>query len=63
MDSVSEYMKTAIRTIKKYIDYVGNTLKYDYNNGVLEGINNRIKVIKCFWYNENQAFRNLKNPA
>lgn len=46
MDSVSEYMKTAIRTIKKYIDYVGNTLKYDYNNGVLEGINNRIKVIK-----------------
>lgn len=40
------YMKTAIKTIMKYITYVENTFKYDYNNGVLEGINNLIKTIK-----------------
>ncbi|WP_445684029.1 transposase [Ureibacillus sp. FSL W8-0352] len=39
-------MKTAIKTINKYINYVENTLKYDYNNGILEGIHNKIKVIK-----------------
>jgi transposase len=61
IDSVSDYMKTSIKTIKKYIDYVGNTLKYDYNNGVLEGINNKIKVIKriafgykCFYHFKNR---------
>ena len=43
---ISNYMKTSIRTIKKYIEYVDNTLKYDYTNGVIEGINNKIKVIK-----------------
>lgn len=59
--SVSIYMKTAIRTIMKYIDYVENTFKYDYNNGVLEGINNKIKVIKriafgyrCFYHFKNR---------
>ena len=33
--------------LPKTINYIENTLKYDYNNGVLEGINNKIKVIKC----------------
>lgn len=57
---VSDYMKTAIRTLKKYLDYVENTLKYDYNNGVLEGINNKIKVIKriAFGY---RSFLHFKN--
>ena len=36
--SVSRHMKTAIKTIMKYITYVENSFKYDYNNGVLEGI-------------------------
>lgn len=58
--NVSSYMKTSIRTIMKYIDYVENTLKYDFNNGVLEGINNKIKVIKriAFGY---RCFYNFKN--
>ncbi|NMA69462.1 MAG: ISL3 family transposase [Desulfitobacterium sp.] len=58
---VSDYMKTSIKTIRKYIDYVSNALKYDYNNGVLEGINNKIKVIKriafgfrCFYHFRNR---------
>jgi len=53
-------MKTAIKTINKYINYVENTLKYDYNNGILEGINNKIKVIKriSFGYRSFQHFKN-----
>ncbi len=58
---VSDYMRTSIKTIKKYIAYVGNALKYDFNNGVLEGINNKIKVIKriafgykCFYHFKNR---------
>src|SRR5699024_4690404 len=45
-EQVSEYMKTSIKTMKKYIDYVENTMKYSYTNGVIEEINNKIKVIK-----------------
>ncbi len=58
--SVSKYMKTAIKTIMKYITYVENTFKYDYNNGVLEGINNLIKTMKriAFGY---KSFFHLKN--
>jgi len=57
---VSSYMKTAIKTIMKYITYVENTFKYDYNNGVLEGINNLIKTIKriAFGY---RCYYHLKN--
>ena len=57
---VSDYMKTSIKTIKKYIDYVRNTLRYSYTNAVLEGINNKIKVIKriAFGYRSFLHFRN-----
>ncbi|MFC5558232.1 transposase, partial [Ureibacillus thermophilus] len=59
-DIVSSYMKTAIKTINKSINYVENTLKYDYNNGILEGSNNKIKVIKriSFGYRSFYHFRN-----
>ena len=39
-------MKTSIKTIKENYEYIINSLKYKYTNGVLEGINNKIKVIK-----------------
>lgn len=57
---ISDYMKTSVKTIKKYIDYVENTLKYPYNNGVIKGINNKIKVIKriAFGY---KSFLHFKN--
>jgi len=61
INSVSDYMKTSIKTIKKYIGYIENTFKYDYTNGILEGINNKIKVIKriafgyrCFFHFKNR---------
>jgi len=61
MNNVSEYMKTSIKTIEKYLNYVENTLKHDYSNGIIEGINNKIKVIKriafgfrCFYHFKNR---------
>lgn len=58
-NNISAYMKTSIKTLKKYKDYIRNTLEYDYTNGTLEGINNKIKVIKriAFGY---RSFYHLK---
>ncbi len=57
---VFDYMKTSIKTIKKYMEYIENALYYGYTNGILEGINNKIKVIKriSFGY---RSFYHLKN--
>jgi len=43
-DNISDCMRTSIKTIKKYISYIANTLEYGFTNGTLEGINNKIKV-------------------
>jgi transposase len=43
---VSEYMTTAINSIKEHEEYIVNSLQTNYTNGVLEGLNNKIKVIK-----------------
>ena len=57
---VSDYMKTSINTFIKYKDYIKNSLTYNYTNGVLEGINNIIKVLKriAFGY---RSFLHFKN--
>lgn len=39
-------MKTSVKTLQNYIGYIENSFIYDYTNGILEGINNKIKVIK-----------------
>ncbi|WP_445684044.1 transposase [Ureibacillus sp. FSL W8-0352] len=51
---------STINNYINYVNYVENTLKYDYNNGILEGINNKIKVIKriSFGYRSFYHFRN-----
>jgi len=54
-DKVSNYMRTSIKTLKKFKDYIHNSLKYRYNNGVLEGLINKIKVIKRIAF----GFRNF----
>ncbi|WP_445684069.1 transposase [Ureibacillus sp. FSL K6-2830] len=48
------------KTINKSINDVENTLKYDYHNGILEGIHNKIKVMKriSFGYRSFYHFRN-----
>ena len=57
--SVSSYMKTAIKTITKNLEYIKNAAKYKYSNGPIEGINNKIKVVKriSFGY---RSFINLR---
>ena len=58
--NVSDYMKKAMGTARKYSKYIINMVKYSYNNGVIEGINNKIKVIKriAFGYRSFYHFRN-----
>ncbi|WP_252187541.1 transposase [Anaeromonas gelatinilytica] len=43
------------------MEYINNTLKYNYSNGIIGGINNKIKVIKqiafgfrCFYHFKNR---------
>ena len=56
---ISLYMKKSIKSLKLYKDYVNNSLITDYTNGVLEGINNKIKVIKriAFGYRSYYHFK------
>lgn len=44
--NISDYMKQTLKTYIKFKDYIINSLKYDYNNGLIEGTNNLIKCIK-----------------
>ena len=45
------YMFTAIKTLRKYKRQIKNTMYYNgLSNGPLEGINNKIKVIKRISY-------------
>lgn len=45
------YMFTAIKTLRKYKGQIKNTMYYNgLSNGPLEGINNKIKVIKRISY-------------
>ncbi len=55
----NKYIKTSIKTFKKYLEYIENSLNYIYSNDSLEGINNKIKVIKriAFGY---KSFLNLR---
>src|SRR5690625_1109821 len=47
---LSRYMRTSIRTLKKYLPYIKNSFHYPYNNGRVEGINNKIKVLNRVAY-------------
>lgn len=49
-DGYSENIKKAINTMERYKKYMLNSLKYKYSNGPLEGLNNKIKVIKRVSY-------------
>lgn len=43
-------IKAAISTAIKHLEKIKNTLNTNYNNGKIEGINNKIKVIKRVSY-------------
>lgn len=43
-------IKASISTAIKHLEKIKNTLNTNYNNGKIEGINNKIKVIKRISY-------------
>src|SRR5699024_2493762 len=53
-------MKTAVNTLNKHLPYIKNSLKYPYNNGRIEGINNKIKVLSrvAYGYRNFNYFKN-----
>jgi len=57
---ISSYMKTSIKTLKKHLPFIENSFLYSYNNGRIEGINNKIKVLNRVSYGY-RNFRNFKN--
>lgn len=44
--NISEYMIKTLKTYNKLKVYIINSLKYKFNNGIIEGTNNLIKCIK-----------------
>jgi transposase len=54
---ISDYMKTSVKTIKKFATYVENSMIFEVSNGRLEGINNLIKTIKRIAF----GYRNFDN--
>ena len=45
-EKVSKQMLTALKTLKKYMKYIENMFKSNITNGLIEGLNNKIKSIK-----------------
>lgn len=56
-NELSNYMRTSLKTLRKHLPYIANTMAYPYNNGRIEGMNNKIKVINRVSY----GFRNFHN--
>lgn len=56
-ENISKDMIDALITYRNYEEYIINSLLYPYSNGVVEGINNKIKLIKRIAY----GYRNFLN--
>ena len=52
-------IKAAISTAIKHLEKIKNTLNTNYTNGKIEGINNKIKVIKRISY-DYRSFDNFR---
>ena len=52
-------MITALKTLKKYMKYIENMFESNITNGVIEGLNNKIKSIKrtAFGYSNVSNFK------
>ena len=52
-------MIIALRTLKKYMKYIENMFESNITNGVIEGLNNKIKSIKrtAFGYSNFSNFK------
>ena len=52
-------MLTALKTLKKYMKYIENMFESNIINGLIEGLNNKIKSIKrtAFGYSNFSNFK------
>src|SRR5699024_5964190 len=57
---LSTYMKTGIKTLRKHLPHIKNSFIYPFNNGRIEGINNKIKILNRIAYGY-RNFNNYKN--
>ena len=58
-NSISDYMKTSIKTLIWFKDKIYNTFNNNYHNGYIEGNNNFIKVLKRIAFGF-RSFRRFK---
>ena len=58
-EKISEKMRVALKTLKKYMEYIKNMFETNITNGVIEGLNNKIKSIKrtAFVYSKFSNFK------
>lgn len=56
----NDLFKTSVQSIIKHKEHILNAIFHSYSNGTLEGVNNKIKVIKrvSFGYRTFSSFRN-----
>ena len=57
---ISSYMRTSLKTLRKHLPFIENSFISPYNNGRIEGINNKIKVLNRVAYGY-RNFQNYKN--
>ena len=58
-DKISKKMLVALKTLKRYMKYIKNMFESNITNGLIEGLNNKIKSIKrtAFGYSNFSNFR------
>ena len=58
-EKISKKMMTALKTLKKYMKYIENMFESNITNGLIEGLNNKIKSIKrtAFGYSNFSNFK------
>lgn len=60
LEKNNKYLNKFIKTFTNWYDYILNYFDGRWSNGMVEGINNRIKMIKrrAFGYDDFNSFRN-----
>ena len=58
-EKISKKMMIALKTLKKYMKYIENMFESNITNGLIEGLNNKIKSIKrtAFGYSDFSNFK------
>ena len=57
-NNISDKMKQALKLYNENIKYIEDSFKYEINNGIIEGTNNLIKILKriAFGYRKYEHF-------